>query len=180
MGGVQTPSTSPEPPRLDAADRALAAALDGDGERTATLSRDELATRTGLPTSLLEAMEREGLLVSSAEGTEPRYTEDDARVLTAGLELLETGLPLAELLDLARRHDQAMREVAEEAVELFVRFVRDPIRGSAEDPDEAGRRMLDAFQRMLPATSGLVAHHFRRTLLAAARERLRTETEDGA
>ncbi|HWH33333.1 MAG TPA: MerR family transcriptional regulator [Egibacteraceae bacterium] len=171
---ASSPAADAPQPELDSADAALAALLrggdSGDGER---LSRAALAERAGVPESLLEAMEREGLLQPGEDG----YGEDDARVLAAGMELLAAGLPLAELLALARRHDEAMRAVAEEAVELFVRFVRDPIRGTAEDAEEAGRRMRDAFERMLPATSGLVAHHFRRTLLAAARERLRRETQ---
>lgn len=165
-------SPDPTPPALDPADAAVAAALRGD-PRAGGLTRAELAEHAGVPESLLEAMEREGLLDPDGGG----YSQDDARVLSAGLELLGAGLPLAELLDLARRHDQAMRAVADEAVELFVRFVRDPIRGSAAGPDEAAERMLEAFRRMLPSTSDLVAHHFRRTLLAAARDRLRRETE---
>lgn len=168
-----SPASPSGPHGLDPADAALVAAL-GGGNGGTLLTRAELAERAGVPESLLEAMEREGLLDPAGGG----YSDEDAGVLGAGLELLQAGLPLAELLDLARRHDQAMRAVADEAVELFVRFVRDPIRGSAADPDEAAQRMLDAFQRMLPATSGLVAHHFRRTLLAAARDRLRRETEE--
>jgi DNA-binding transcriptional MerR regulator len=177
--------SQPLPPRLDDAaqpdaaapldpgDRALAAALGRSGDG---LTREELAEQAGVPPALLEAMEREGLLAPGADG----YGDDDAHAVSAGLELLQSGLPLAELLDLARRHDQAMRGVADEAVDLFVRFVRDPIRGSVDDPDEAATRMLDAFGRMLPATSALVAHHFRRRLLESARERVRREVEDSA
>lgn len=190
MGDVHTHDPAPQSPppeslvaaHLDPADRALAAALGDDHHAGATLTREQLAERAGLPLSLIEAMEREGLLSGSVEPADddvPRYGEEDVGVLAAGMELLQAGLPLAELLDLARRHDQAMRVVADEAVELFVRFVRDPIVGSVEDPLEASQRMLDAFQGMLPATSSLVTHHFRRTLLRAARERLQASEADG-
>jgi DNA-binding transcriptional MerR regulator len=170
---VSTPDAAPP---LDPADQALAAALTAaapPAEPAGTYTRADAAARAGVPESLLEAMEREGLLAPDAGS----YTDDDLAVLRAGLELLDAGLPLAELLHLARRFDQAMRPVADEAVELFVRFVRDPIRASEPDAAVAATRMLDAFARMLPATSAVVGHHFRQVLLDAGRERLRRELE---
>lgn len=177
---MQSPrSAAPEPP-LDPADQALAAALTTAAPSAApaasTYTRAEAAARAGVPESLLEAMAREGLLAPT-EGAV--YTDDDLAVLRAGLDLLEAGLPLAELLNLARRFDQAMRPVADEAVELFVRFVRDPIRAAEPDAETAATRMLDAFTRMLPATSAVVGHHFRQVLLDAGRDRLRRELEEG-
>ncbi|HEX2051090.1 MAG TPA: MerR family transcriptional regulator [Actinomycetota bacterium] len=167
---------------VDAADAALAAALAGTlpGEDAAgpddeLLTLDDLARRTGVSPTLLAAVEREGLLVGRDVGGEARYTAADAGAVEAGLALLEAGLPLGELLDLARRHDEAMRAIAAHAVELFARFVRDPIRAAASDDDEAAERLVDAFRRMLPATATLVAHHFRRVLLAAAQERVEGE-----
>ena len=167
---------------VDAADAALAAALadplpgeEAAGSTGDLLTLDELARRTGVSPTLLAAIEREGLLVGRDVDGEPRYTHADAAAVEAGLALLEAGLPLGELLDLARRHDEAMRAIAAHAVELFVRFVRDPIRAAAHDQDEAAERLVDAFRRMLPATASLVAHHFRRVLLAAAQERVEAE-----
>lgn len=166
---------------LDAAEQALARALvgplvDGGGGASATLSADEVARRTGVPAALLEALAREGLLEPSDGDGEARYSVGDVEVVQAGLALLEAGVPLSELLALARRHDAAMRATAEEAVDLFARFVRDPIQGSASDETEAAERTVDALHRMLPATATLVANHFRRLLLTAARDRL----EDGS
>ncbi|HEV2754474.1 MAG TPA: MerR family transcriptional regulator [Actinomycetota bacterium] len=163
---------------LDAADQALVAALetpaagaaDGDG----FLSLDELAARTGVSPALLQAIEREGLLVPRATDEGPVYTDDDAAAVTAGLQLLEAGLPLGELLALAREHDAAMRPVAERAVDLFVRFVRDPIRGGAPSEEEAADRLTEAFAKMLPATGALVGSHFRRLLIAEAQRRIET------
>ena len=94
--------------------------------------------------------------------------------MTAGLQLLEAGLPLGELLALAREHDAAMRPVAERAVDLFVRFVRDPIRGGAPSEEEAADRLTEAFAKMLPATGALVGSHFRRLLIAEAQRRIET------
>lgn len=164
---------------LPSADAALAAALAGPvpGEEPTDaqlLTLEELAEHCDLPTSLLEAVEREGLLIPRASDDDRRYTRADADALRAGLDLVEAGLPLDELFNLARAHTAAMRTIADDAVELFVRFVRDPIRSEATDEHEAAARMLAAFQQMLPATSMLVSHHFRRLLLNAAHERLDT------
>jgi DNA-binding transcriptional MerR regulator len=162
---------------LDAADEALVAAVTGEGASADVrlMTLEELASTTGVSTALLQAIEREGLLAPRAAAEGPRYTESDLEAVTAGLALLETGLPLSELLDLARRHDQAMREIARQAVEMFVRFVRDPIRASAVSEPEVAERLVAAFRKMLPATTSLVANHFRRVLLAEAQARIESD-----
>jgi len=160
---------------LDAADRALVAAVAGDGVTGSSeelLSLAELAQRTGVSITLLEAIEREGLLTPSPGEGGRGYSASDAEVVKAGLELLETGLPLSELLALARRHDEAVRATADHAVELFIRFVLDPIRGNASSEEEAAEKVVAAFAKMLPATTSLVAHHFRGVLLRQARTRI--------
>lgn len=160
---------------LDASDEALAAALAGplpdEGSPGPLLSAAELSERTGAPPALLEAMERERLLLPRRRDGEPRYTAGDAYAVTAGMTLVEAGVPLGELLELARRYDRAMRGIADDAVELFARFVRDPIQGSAPSEQEASERVVTAFRTMLPATSAVVAHHFRRLLVDRAQAR---------
>lgn len=164
---------------LDVSEQALATALaaplpgervgDGDEER---LSLEALARRTGVSLPLLEAVEREGLLVPRSDDADTPYTDADADAVAAALALLEAGVPLSELLALARRHDEATRALAEHAVDLFARYVRDPIRGSAGSETQAAEQMVAALRTMLPAAGQVVAHHFRRRLLAAARARL--------
>ena len=161
---------------LDPGEQALAGALAGPlpGEEIAEVDRldlQDLAERTGMSLVVLEAAEREGLLVPRGDGERP-YTMADVEAVRAGLALVEAGVPLSELLALARRQDEAMRDVAEHAVDLFARYVRDPIRGSAASDEEASRRMVEALHAMLPAAGAVVAHHFRRRLLAAARVRI--------
>jgi len=153
---------------LDAADEALVTALAEPSPATETLTVEELAERSGIPLALLQAVEREGLLVPRADG----YTTDDVAVAQAGLRLLEHGLPLPELLALAREHHAAMRAVAERAVELFDAHVRRPLRESGLPDEEAAARLVEAFQALLPATTTVVAHHFTRTLLAVAQEHI--------
>jgi DNA-binding transcriptional MerR regulator len=163
---------------LDAADEALATALAGAEDSSGELSLDELAARTGISAALLQALEREGLLVARHGDGEPRYSPADAEAVAAGLALLEAGVPLGELLDLARRYDAAMRGIAEHAVELFVRFVHDPIQGSAASEQEASERVVTAFRQMLPATSAIVTHHFRRLLVASAQARFEADGDE--
>ena len=161
---------------LDAADEALIEAVtagEGDGEAAEEFfDLDELAARSGIPVALLQAIEREGLLVGRRHEGRPAYTPGDVVVATAGLRLLELGLPLPEVLELAREHDARVRQTAERAVALFDAHVRQPLRGAGLDEDVAAARLVEAFAALLPATVELVSHHFRRTLLAVAEEHI--------
>jgi len=164
---------------LDAADQALVGALAGEvlqhteGE---LLDLEALAERTGVPAGILRAVEQEGLLVPRRVGDREGYTDQDVAVARAGLVLLEWGLPLPELLDLARRHDEAMRQVAERAVGMFDTYVRGPAHSHPDDtatPAEVrAGRLVEAFEALLPATATIVAHHFTRVLLATALEHI--------
>ena len=195
---------------LDAADEALVGELSGAGPRpreerevgaapTTDPSRcagrgeaevftlSELAAETGVPLALLKAVEAEGLLIPRRVGGRERYTAEDVAASRAGLLLLEWGIPLSSLLDLARRHNEATRVVAEEAVALFSTHVRDRLRdpGPAADGAAASspgvqsglpgpvepsdiERLLRAYSELLPAVNALVGHHFTRTLVNVA------------
>ncbi|MPZ72411.1 MAG: MerR family transcriptional regulator [Nitriliruptorales bacterium] len=161
-------------PTADPSEQALAAALAGPlpGEAEERLTLEQLAERTGVSTTLLEVVEREGLLVPRGDDYDAPYTAADVEAVKAGFALLEAGVPLSELLALAREHDEAMRALADRAVDLFARYVVDPIRGTTESDAEAAQRMVDALQSMLPAASAVVSHHIGRRLLAAARDRM--------
>ena len=150
---------------LDPWDRALLDALDGQG----SLTIDELAEATGIPVALLDALVRQGLVSPAPDG---RFAAGDVETISAGMRLVEAGLPLDELLELARRTDEAMRPIAAMAVEVFSRFVRDSVEATASDETEASRRLVAALQSMLPATDRLVGGYFRRLLEAEARDRL--------
>lgn len=166
---------------LDAADVALVGGLAGNplpedaagsepGEATYTLS--QLSEMTGVPLVLLRSVESEGFLVPRRYGSELRYTEEDVDAARSALLLLEWGIPLSSLLDLARAHHEATLATARQAVTLFAEHVREPLRSAhggpvgADDPD--ADRLLEAYTEMLPAVTQLVAHHFHRTLTAVA------------
>ena len=141
---------------------------------------DELAEATGVPLALLRAVEADGLLIPQRIDGQDRYSREDVAAARAGLLLLEWGIPLSALLDLARRHHQATEAVAHEAVSLFSEYVRRPLRQEgrmSEAPDgtdgtpTAGaqaERLVQAYAELLPAVTTLVQVHFARTLVRAA------------
>ncbi|MGA2837265.1 MAG: MerR family transcriptional regulator [Acidimicrobiales bacterium] len=152
----------------------------GDG---AAYTVTELSEVTGMPLALLKALEAEGLLIPQRIGGQERYTDEDVAASRAGLLMLEWGIPLSDLLDLARRHHEATVAVAREAVAMFAVHVRDPLRhgavpdalshpapvlaaGTTGDPAVDG--LLQSYAELLPAVTTLVGHHFARTLVKAA------------
>jgi len=155
---------------LDPSDEPLLAAVAGAGAGRSgpSMSLAQLSERSGIPLGLLQAAEREGLLSAVGGG----YSTADADAARAGIRLLELGLPLPELLALARRHHEHVRAVAEEAVALFDDHVRRPLQNGDLSADDAARRLVEAFQALLPATLAVVSHHFERTLLAVATEHI--------
>ena len=190
---------------LDAADEALLGQLtggtpdpgadpdgdapDADGvDRSPMFTLGDLAEATGIPLALLKALEAEGLLIPSRVAGQERYTEEDVDASRAGLRLLEWGIPLTDLLDLARRHNEATEATARQAVELFARHVRDPLRsgsrpdalahGDPADPDDAVDGLLQAYAELLPAVNTLVGHHFTRTLVRVALDHVEREGSD--
>ncbi len=159
---------------LDPWDEALLAALERDPQEL-LMTLPELAEASSFSTTLLEVVIREGFLIPAREDPEPLFEQSDAETLKSGLALIEAGLPLGELLDLARRTDSAMRPIAERAVEVFARYVRDSVEANAGSEEEAARKLVSAFTTMLPATGRLVDRHFRRLLIEVARRRLSGE-----
>ncbi len=156
---------------LGAADRPLAAAVaESDTEEFLTI--EELASRAGIPTTLVEAVVAEGLLLPRVHDGVAHFTATDVEVAHAGLALLEAGVPLDALLNLARRHHAATIEIATAAVEMFDEHVRHPLLDADLDDDARAARLVDAFRTLLPATGTLVSQHFRRVLLRVAQEHL--------
>ena len=153
-----------------------------DSESGPTLTLDELAEATGVPLALLKAVEAEGLLIPRRITGQDRYTEADVAAARSGLLLLEWGIPLSALLDLARRHHEATEAVAREAVTMFSTYVRGPLRDeqpavdgqprddAADTPGDEPHieRLLQAYAELLPAVNTLVGHHFTRTLISVA------------
>jgi DNA-binding transcriptional MerR regulator len=151
---------------------AAVATARGDLEAGEFLSLEEFATRSGVPASLIQAVEREGIKLGRTVDGEERYTAADIDMVRGALRLLEFGLPLGELLALARDANAAMVGLAARAVELFDVYVRKPITDTAGSEAAAAAQLVQAFDALLPAVTNLVANHFRRVLLTEAEERL--------
>lgn len=163
-----------------ATDRDSRSGRNGDsGGDMATYTLAQLAEKTGLPLPLLEALERDGLLRPRRVRGDQCYTDEDVAAAEAGRRLLEWGIPLPDLIDLARLHASATEAVARQAVELFARHVREPLRlgarpaalgdsGQPAQESDAVEALLRAYAELLPAVDTLVGHHFVRTLVAAA------------
>ena len=137
-----------------------------------SLDLEQLASASGLPVTVLEALDRLGILIPQRSDPTRLYNGKDADALRAGRVLLEKGVPLDELLSLAEEMDEAMRPIATRAVEVFARFVRDSVEFTAGSETEVSRRLVEAYQTMMSATEELVAGHFRRILLQTARQTL--------
>ncbi len=150
------------------ADLAAAVAAAREAGEAEPLTLDEFSARSGVPASLVQAVEREGVRIGRVIDGEERYTAGDIEMVRTALRMLEFGLPLGELLALARETNDAMRGVAERAVELFDEHVRKPIRDTAGDDDDAADQLVRAFRELLPAVTQIVSHHFRRLLLETA------------
>ena len=160
---------------LGPADADLAAAVAsarGEVPEEELLTLEEFSSRSGVPASLIQAVEREGIRFGITQDGETRYTSADIDTVRGALRLLEFGLPLGELLALARAANEAMVTLAERAVELFDEHVRKPIRDTASSDREAAEQLVQAFDTLLPAVTDLVATHFRRVLLRTAEGKL--------
>jgi DNA-binding transcriptional MerR regulator len=142
--------------------------VNADTEKDGSLTLDEFSAASGVPASLVQAVEREGIRLGRRVDGEDRYTAADIEVVRTALRLLEFGLPLPDLLGLARDADTAMRGLAVRAVDLFDEHVRKPIRDTVGDDERAAEQMVEAFRELLPAVTTLVSHHFRRVLLETA------------
>ncbi len=173
---------------LEGVRRALAAPASAGGARASLLqaieetqggrryTRAELAAAVGLPEVLLVQAEQAGLLQPLERDGEAPYTEADRSAALAARRLLDSGMPLHELLPLAMQHARDTQAVAERAVEIFRRAIRfDPNDGSPRPSEQ----VTQAFRELLPAVTTLVALFFQRTLVERARAALEGSGEEG-
>jgi DNA-binding transcriptional MerR regulator len=158
--------------RVDADLAAAVAAARGERTDEELLTLEEFSARSGVPASLIQAVEREGISFGRPVDGDIRYTSADIQTVRGALRLLEYGLPLGDLLELAREANIAMVALAARAVALFDDHVRKPIRDTASSDEEADAQLVEAFDTLLPAVTDLVASHFRRVLLSTAEEHL--------
>lgn len=166
---------------VDATDVPLAAAVleatVGDDD-TVGLTRTELAAAARVPEPIVDAVVAEGLVSPRTIDGAERFDPADADLLRNGLRLLEFGIPMRDLLALAREHNAMTHTIAEQAIELFDASVRQPLRDSDKPDDAKATELVDAFRVLLPTVSDLVANHFRRVLLELAQARLDIDADE--
>jgi len=81
--------------------------------------------------------------------------------------LLGSGLPMEEFMRVARLQLEAADRVAEGAVELFLTYVREPLRQSGMEDVEEAERLAAGFRLMLEAATMLMTYNFHRMVLNA-------------
>ncbi len=148
-------------------DARLAAAVADRGDAI-QLTASEIATRTEIPEAVIEVLADAGLLAPTLSGGERRYSTADAELVSTGRQLLDVGLPIDELLDLARHYHEVTTDIADRAVHLFGEHVRRPIREGDGTDDEKADRLVAAFDILYPAVTSMVSNHFGRILLERA------------
>jgi DNA-binding transcriptional MerR regulator len=145
-------------------------AVRGADDEPLTLA--QVAERARVPTSLLRSLEASGLLrpLKVGEG-DAHYTGADVRAVRMLLSLVG-GVPLEEFMRVARTQIDAASEVAEKAVALFFRYVRQPLLDLGLPPEEEAERLVTAFRLMVSAANGLISYNIERMMLNLVEEEL--------
>ncbi len=142
---------------LDARADPLVVALAAHEE--SDLSRAELASRTGLDLSTLDLVVEAGLIRPDEHTEGERFDPSAVTMLRAARDLIEAGIPLQDLYELALAHTANIESVVDDAVNLFrSRIVSEHDRTESAEMTRA----------LVPVVTRLVAEHFSRTLIERA------------
>lgn len=143
----------------------------------------ELAERARVPPALIRSLEASGLVRPLHVDGHRRYTAGDVRAVRMVLSLVGAGVPMEDFMKVARTQIDAASSVAEGAVDLFLRYVREPLVEASLPADEEADRLVAAFRLMLHAATELVAYNIQRMMLNLVEgeiERLGTDAEQDA
>jgi len=130
----------------------------------------ELSERSRVPPSMLRSLAASGVLRPRGSGEAAYYTSADVRAVRDLLSLIGTGLPMEEFMRVAHVELEAIEATAAQAVELFLRFVREPLKAARLPARDEAERLVEAFRLMLHSTTSLMAYNFQRAVLNAAHE----------
>ena len=142
------------------------------GEDDERLTLLEVADQARVPPSLLRSLEASGLLRPLKAGDDCYYTGADVRAVRMVLTLMGGGVPLEDFLRVARTQIDAGETVAEGAVGLFLRYVREPLLDSGLSPEQEAQRLVSALKHMLQAANGLIAYSVERMMLNLVEEQI--------
>ena len=144
--------------------------VEADDDEELTLR--QLAQRTRVPAAMLRSLEASGVLRPRRFGDETRYTSSDVRAVRMLMSLIGGGVPLEEFMRVARAQLEAAEEVASGAVELFMRYVGEPLRASGVPENDEAERLVAAFRLMLHAATTLMTYNFQRMVLNAVQDEI--------
>jgi DNA-binding transcriptional MerR regulator len=132
-----------------------------------TLTLVELAERTRVPPAMLRSLEASGILRPQGDHDQPRYTTADVRAVRMLLSLLGGGVPMEEFMEVAKDQIAALQQSADGAVELFLKYIREPLLERARPQKEEAERLVAAFRLLMQAVSELLTYNFQRRAVAA-------------
>jgi DNA-binding transcriptional MerR regulator len=140
--------------------RALVQGRGGDLD----LDRRSLAVRAGVDENIVALAVEVGLLHPIEVDGHERFSSEAVDMLSAARAVLDAGVDLEAFAALAVRHAEHTEEVVNEAIALF----RDLMERNHVDRRDA----VVLIDTLVPHVVGLVASHFRQTLLARASDAL--------
>ncbi|HEV7887201.1 MAG TPA: MerR family transcriptional regulator [Acidimicrobiales bacterium] len=129
------------------------------------LTLADVAERTGMPVPMLRSLEASGVLRPVHTGSDALYTSADVRAVRMLLMLVGSGVPMEEFMSVADIQLEAADEVARSAVELFMRYIREPLLAAGLPQRQEAERMVASFRLLVKAASGLISYNFERTML---------------
>jgi adenylate cyclase len=137
--------------------------LAGEGR---TYTGNEIAAQSGVDVEVL-LRQREALGLPRPDPDERAFTEDDVKAAHISRQFLEGGLPLAEMLEVARVIGMTMAQLAEANRALFRRALMRP--GDTER--DLGMRFAEAAKAMMPLVGELLMY----ALTMHQREQIRSD-----
>ena len=142
-----------------------------------TMTMSEFAERSGLEPALVDRFWRAIGFPPVPEGA-VEFNQDDLDSLKTLKAVMDQGVPLEDLLALARVYGSSMARIADAETRMFhARFV-DPQAG--EDADELGDRLEPAVRSLVDLSGQLLDHLHRRHLVTALHAFEMTRPSEGA
>ena len=123
-------------------------------DATESLSLGDLVNASSLDEDMVRLAIDAGLIRPISPGNN-RFASSTLPMLRAGADLLDAGVPLDQLIQLAIRHAEHVDNVAKAAVALFAEHW-----GGAPSTSQTA-----AVEDIVPLVTDLVAEHFRQTLI---------------
>lgn len=148
-----------------AAAPALADTFSAAGVEEERLTLRQVADRTRVPPSMLRSLEASGVLQPRNDSDETPYSTADVKAVRMLLSLISGGLPIEEFMAVARTQIETNAAVAQGAIDLFFRYVREPMLDSGLPEDEEADQLVAALALMLQATTTLISYNFQRRVL---------------